>query len=237
MMNVLIVDDEKLSRIRVKRLLGFFEDVHVVGESEDAYSALIDIMELSPDLVFLDIEMPEKSGMELFKDIQLIKPDTIVIFLTAHSEYAIDAFDIGMVDYLTKPIALERLGKALDRVRTHVSHDAHDNADKYVSFKVGGYYKRVNVKDVIAIISEEKYSHLYYVDGEALLNESLNEIECKVAHGLVRIHRNALVGLGKIERLERCNNQGYKIHLQGMNHSLEVSRRNVKTVKKLINTN
>ena len=115
MVRALLVDDEQPARERLRRLLAAFDDLEVVGEAEDGEQAIEQILELKPDLVFLDIQMPGCSGMEVAASMPSPRPK--IVFCTAFEEYAVDAFELHAVDYLLKPINRARLARALQRVR------------------------------------------------------------------------------------------------------------------------
>src|SRR5678816_708510 len=121
MIRTLIVDDEPLARDRIKRLLRDEDGVHIIGECGNGADAIKAITNHNPDLVFLDIQMPEKNGFEVIKSLQAKKLPTI-IFVTAYDQYALQAFDVHALDYLLKPFNRERIKRAVARAREHIEH-------------------------------------------------------------------------------------------------------------------
>src|SRR3712207_5034258 len=121
MIRTLIVDDEPLARARIRRFLASEKDVEIVGEAGDGGAAIADAQRLKPDLMFLDIQMPETKGLEVVEQLATDHMP-VVIFVTAYDQYAIQAFDVHAIDYLLKPYTRERFGRALDRARKQLSN-------------------------------------------------------------------------------------------------------------------
>ena len=183
-MRVLIVDDEPLARVRLRRMLEKFSDVQVVGEAGDSVEARERIRDLNPDLVLSDIRMPGEDGLGLARGIE-----TPVIFTTAYAEHAVPAFEVEALDYLLKPIARDRLEAAVKRARERIR-------DVRVRVKVGHRIRWFLAADICRFHASDKYT-LFSHDGEEhVLDESLNALEQRLG-GFVRVHRKELVNLAK----------------------------------------
>ena len=158
---VLIVDDEQPARERLRRLLSEMPDVNIVGEAEDGEHAMEEIARIGPDLLFLDIQMPGCTGMEVAASLPSPRPD--IIFCTAFDQYAVDAFELSAVDYLLKPINRARLAQALDRVRGGApAGGALDKGPPPTRFlaRRGSTYRVVPAADVLCFISEDGLTKL-----------------------------------------------------------------------------
>ena len=158
----IIVDDEELARDDLKALLKDFPEIEIAGEAETADDAKILIKKLSPDLIFLDIQMPGKSGFEMLEDIQT---EAKIIFVTAYDEFAIRAFEVNAKDYLLKPVNKERLSRAVERIKTE--QESEDNIQTNLLFtdsiflSVNNHYQLVRVSSIIKITSAGNYSEIY----------------------------------------------------------------------------
>src|SRR3712207_2776090 len=129
MIRALIVDDEPLARARIRRFLATEKDVEIVGESGDGRAAVADVKRLKPDLMFLDIQMPEAAGLQVVEELAG-EQMPVVIFVTAYDRYAIQAFDVHAIDYLLKPYTRERFGRAVDRARKQLSNASRSEFDQ-----------------------------------------------------------------------------------------------------------
>lgn len=193
---VLIVDDEPPARRRLARLVAEVGST-VIGEAGDADEALDAIRRLDPDVVLLDIRMPGTDGVTLAR---MLDARPIVVFTTAHAEFALDAFDAAAIDYLLKPISRDKLARALDRARARMA--AVPAAPPRLIARTGD---RIDVHVATAITrfwSDEKYTAFAAGGAEHLLDESLNTLEERlVPWGFVRVHRGELIQLARIRRL------------------------------------
>lgn len=207
-MRALIVDDEPLALQRLRRLLNELGGVEVVGEATDAEGALRLVGLAGPDVLFLDIRMPGLDGLALAARYSNLPP---VIFVTAHDEFALQAFDVGAVDYLLKPVRPERLAQALERAKVRAPGDradqrfleaqAHRGPPRVVATHRGETWL-FDARNITRFWSSDKYS-LFLVDGaEHCSPESLVELEARLgAHGFLRVHRGELVRLTAVRGL------------------------------------
>ena len=217
MLRVLLVDDETPARDRLRRLLGAHADVTCVGEAADGLQALEKIAALQPDLVFLDIQMPELDGLAVAAAIP--KGGPLVVFATAFDEHAIRAFELAAVDYLLKPITKERLADALDRVRASPS-PAVDVAravlaslrptSRRMAVRSGAKYVVFDTERIAAILARDHYS-MILVDGRELLSDdSLDKLMDQLDDGtFLRVHRGAILNVGFVQELHNEGDRKY----------------------------
>jgi two-component system response regulator AlgR len=220
----------------------------VVGEAANGRDALAALPGLAPDVVLVDIHMPQMGGMELARHVAILEAPPAVVFVTAHDQYAIDAFEINALDYLLKPVRASRLAGALAKARATgaVRREAVDRAAVQAGqvprrfFSVGerGKIFLVPVADVVYLKAELKYVTVRTADKEHLLEESLTGLEQEFAGIFVRIHRSCLVARRRIRGFERVTDEdgegaGWAVILDGVPERLPVSRRQWPTVKAL----
>ena len=235
-LRVLIVDDEEPARDRLRRMLGAFPAVEVVGEAEDGEQALEKMQELAPDLVFLDVQMPGAGGLEVAAS--LPSPPPAVVFCTAFDQYAVDAFELHAADYLLKPVSQARLGSALQRVlegrrRAPASPTA---ARKAAAFPLrflarsGSRYQVVPRAEVLYFVSEGGLTKLQCRDRHYWMQPSLQDLEHSLdpAH-FIRVSRSAIVNLNAVGEVFPMPGGGGELRLT-TGSRLEVSRRRFKAL-------
>lgn len=217
MIRALIVDDEAPARERLRRLLAAHADVVCVGEAGDGVSALTAFDALRPDVVFLDIQMPELDGLSTAASIPRGGP--AVIFATAFDEHAIRAFELAAVDYLLKPIKKERLADALDRLRKRPS-DGGDVArsllaelrpsNRKMAVRCGSKYVVFDTERVAAIVAQDHYASIV-VDGRELLSDdSLDKLMDRLDGGrFLRVHRSAIINVDLVRELQQEGDRRY----------------------------
>ncbi len=229
MIRALLVDDEELARDRLRRLLAEIADVEIVGEAGDGAEAMERITELSPDVIFLDIQMPGCSGLEVAA--ALPEPRPRIIFCTAYDQYAIDAFELHAVDYLLKPVSRARLDKALARVRTGGTPPALDSGvsaaapvKRFLARK-GNRFRVIAAADVTCFVSENGLTKLHAGDQHYWLSPTLNDLEARIDPAqFFRISRAAIVALDAVhEVIPTAGGHGEVTLRDGTR--LEVSRR------------
>jgi len=224
----IIVDDEELAREDLKVLLKDFSEIEIIGEAETVEETKNLINKLDPNLIFLDIQMPGKSGFELLEEIQT---NAKIIFVTAYDEYAIRAFEVNAKDYLLKPVIKERLSLAIDRLKTE--QESGNNAQEKLEFEdsifvmVNNHYQFVKIGSIIKIASAGNYSEIYTSSKlKGLVLKSLKDWEIRLPNNyFVRIHRNAIINLEYVDRVEGWFNYSYKVYLKEIDEPLVISRR------------
>ncbi|HXM02098.1 MAG TPA: LytTR family DNA-binding domain-containing protein [Chthoniobacterales bacterium] len=225
-MKALIIDDERLARAEVRRLLDDFNWVKVVGEAENAEQALALIQAQQPDLLFLDVQMPGKTGFDLIEEIRGDMPR--IIFTTAYDEFALRAFEVNALDYLMKPITPDRFAAALARVREEQIAPADQSplrSSDQVFVRDGERCWFIPVSKVRLLESEGNYTRVRFENQSPLIYRSLSTLEQRLpAEDFFRINRQQVVNLHFIEKIETWFSHGLKIWLKG-GEECEVSRR------------
>ena len=228
-MKALIIDDERLARKELINLLKKHPEIEVVGEAENAEEAKEKINSLQPDLLFLDVEMPEKTGFDLLNEIDT---SAQVVFVTAFENHALSAFDVNAFDYLTKPVLPERLSETI----THLLEDKKElhslqsnkkilSFDDHVFIKDGEKCWFLKMKDIVVFESEGNYVRIYFNNNKPLILMSLNNLENRLSGDcFFRANRKFIVNLNNIKSIENWFNGGLKISLSN-NMEVEISRR------------
>ncbi len=239
-LRVLLVDDESLARSRLTTLLGdcVAPGAVVSAEAADAKQAMSALKLGTFDVVLLDIRMPGIDGMTLAKTIAAMPQPPAVVFVTAHSEHAVQAFELEAIDYLTKPVRLERLQQTLQKVERHLQSarglDA-DLAEEVLIIQDRGRTERIPLSEVLYLKAELKYITVRTALRSYILDGSLSELEERHAHWFMRIHRNALIARRAVRALERHfdaeEGEGWAVRLNGLDELLAVSRRQLSAVR------
>ena len=233
-MRVLIVDDERLARNELNRLLEKFPEIEVVGEASNGETAIEKIQELAPDLVFLDIQMPGMTGFEVLEHLHVV-PN--VIFVTAYDEYALKAFEVNALDYVLKPVELSRLEKAIKKVLLKAEDSSSDeklSLDSQIFIKDGEKCWFVKLEKVRMFESEGNYVRLYFETSRPMILKSLNNLEKRLSEQeFFRISRKYIINLNWIEKVEAWFNGGLRVTLKS-GEKLEISRRQTSRFKELM---
>lgn len=231
-LKVLIVDDELPARERLKSLLVEIPDTEVVGEAGNGEQSLTRAYELTPDVVLLDVRMPGMDGIEVAQHLNALAEPPAVIFTTAFDEYAVNAFEAHAVGYLLKPIRKEKLAAALERAgrltRPQLQKIAAASSEKrrtHIAARRREGLRLIPIDEVQFFFAEQKYTTVRHVNGEDLIEDSLRSLEEEFDVDFVRIHRNALVNVRYLERIERSDDGQYFVRLRGCEAPLQVSRR------------
>lgn len=240
-MNILIVDDEKPARDRLKRLLGSLPQHTVVAEAANGNEAVNCNERHRPDIILMDIRMPGMDGLEAAKIISQNEQPPAIIFTTAFSDHALEAFEAYAMDYLLKPVRVERLQKALEscsRVnRAQMLEQLNDISGneirKHICARVRGNLVLIALEDIFYFQAEQKYVTVRHSNGEVLIEEPLKTLEVEFSESFYRIHRNALVRLDKIAGM-RNNPDGHQMFFTDIEDKLEVSRRHLPGVRKIL---
>jgi two-component system, LytTR family, response regulator len=245
---VLVVDDEPLGRMRVEDLLRREPGIQIAGTAADGTAAVEAIRALAPDLVFLDVQMPGKSGLEVVRE---IGPEAMpaTIFVTAYDQYAIQAFDIAAVDYLVKPFDDERFEQALGRARRLLELEGMDRlrhqllsllqdgrpaesppAKRYlerIAVETGGRIEPVPVSAIEYIVASGPYARLHVGGRRHVIRETMQTLEQELDPGkFLRIHRSAIVRLDMVEALQRGQGGDSEVRLKnGVRLRVSRSRR------------
>jgi two-component system LytT family response regulator len=231
---VLIVDDERLARLALRRLLEERPDIEVVGEARSIQTAAEQLAELSPEIVFLDVEMPGGSGFDLFG---LCDVRARVVFVTAYDDYAVRAFEVNALDYLVKPVQAEHIDRVLQRVdRPEVKPSPPTSAlvgNDVVCLMEASAMKFARVSDITHIAAADDYTEVYLATGRmALVAVPLREWEERLpSDRFVRTHRSLLVNLHYVEEVTHADGR-WLIRLRDVPSPLPMSRRFAQSLRK-----
>ena len=243
-MKALLIDDERLARNELRRLLENFPKINIVGEAANADEGLQMIEELQPDILFLDIQMPGKTCFELLQAIEGHVPE--VVFTTAYDEYAIKAFEYNALDYLLKPIELHRLSEAIQKVEEELDQQQARQEAAKEGVKVLGENDQVFVKDgekcwfvklgkVRLFESMGNYVRLYFDDQKPLVLKSLNALEDRLDPKVFfRANRKHIINLQYIAKIEPWFSGGLQVTIRESGDKIEISRRQAIRFKELL---
>jgi two-component system response regulator AlgR len=235
--NVLIADDEAPARARLAALLaGAGAGYRLVAEARNGAEVVEACRQHTVDIALLDIRMPGMDGIDAALALADQPRPPAVIFVTAYDEHALAAFEANAIDYLLKPVRPERLQRALDKARvlSGEQRSALAAASAYISASQRGGVVRIAVGEVILLRADSKYVEVWHAQGLALTEESLRAIEERLAGLFLRVHRNALVAAERIRGLRREADGRLLLQLDGIEETVEVSRRHVPEVRRLL---
>jgi two-component system LytT family response regulator len=242
-MRALIIDDERLARQELKSLLSQYHEVEIVGECNNAESAIQKIAELRPDLIFLDIQMPGKNGFELLQDLAVVPA---VVFVTAYDEYALKAFEVNALDYLLKPVQAARLEETIKKIVKRESAETkalspstdiavgvlHEKDQVFV--KDGEKCWFVRLEDIRLFESEGNYVRICFQTNRPLILRSLNYLDERLdTRVFFRASRKHIINLRWIESVENWFNGGLMVKLKG-GDTVEISRRQASRLKDMM---
>lgn len=245
MIKAILIDDERLARNELKKLLSEFPEIEVIAEAANADEGIERIDMLNPDLVFLDIQMPGKSGFDMLAELDKLPH---VIFTTAYDEYALKAFEVNALDYLLKPVEPKRLADAIQKLHIQdekeVSHNASTNVannnrsllvdDAQVFVKDGERCWFVKLNEIRLFESVGNYAKVYFANNKPLILKSLNALEERLDEKtFFRANRKHIVNLRMIEKIEPYFNGGLLLDLKG-GEKIEVSRRQTVKFKEMM---
>ena len=213
MWKTIIIDDEQLARQRLKRLLKAYDEIEVIAEAEDGELGLESINKHKPNLIFLDIEMPILNGFEMLAK---LTHQPKVVFTTAYDQYAIKAFEEGSIDYLLKPIEIERLDKTIKKLKQTnlvaapvqieelIRQMQQKKAIKTLTVKLGDKILLIKLSDIVHVQAEDKYVFLHTEDGKKHLTDfTLSALEEKLPEEFLRIHRSEIINTEYIKEIRK----------------------------------
>jgi two-component system response regulator AlgR len=240
-LRALIVDDEALARSRLRTLLQDCREpaVQVLGEAANAAQAIELLQRQRFDLVLLDINMPGASGLALAQTLRGLPEPPALVFVTAHPQHALQAFDLEATDYLTKPVRLQRLQQALQKVERQRAGASHpEAAQEALLIQDRGRTERVPLGEVLYLKAELKYVTVRTATRSYILDGSLSELEHKYPQHFLRVHRNALVARRALRALEKFDDpeegEGWAVRLAGIDEPVAVSRRQLASVREAL---
>jgi two-component system LytT family response regulator len=234
-MRVLIVDDEAPARDKLRRWLSEQPDMQIVGEAGDGLAAALAIEQLAPDVVYIDIQMPGLSGLEV---VAQLEPDAapLIVFVTAFDEHAVRAFDLNAVDYLLKPYDKDRLHKSLLRVRergrlpkgspsaaVHTARSRTASSERLLVPEREGL-RLLDAPLIHWLEADDNYVHVHTAQAKFLVRRTLNDLLAQLGERFVRIHKSAAVNLAEVASLSPLFKGDHEVKLRS-GHTLRLSRR------------
>jgi two-component system LytT family response regulator len=238
-MKAIIIDDERLARQELKSLLAPYPEIEIVGEANNAESAIESIKQLKPDVIFLDIQMPGKNGFELLEEISGV-PE--VVFVTAYDEYAIRAFEVNALDYLLKPVQSNRLAETVKKILNKDTSEKNEakeqtqalNDNDQVFVKDGEKCWFVKLSEIRLFESEGNYVRIHFDKNRPLILRSLNNLDERLNNRtFFRASRKHIVNLKWVESIENWFNGGLMVKLKG-GEQVEISRRQAAKLKDMM---
>lgn len=235
MLKAMIVDDEAPARSELKFLLEELGQTDVVAEAASVREAIEKLKEYPVDLMFLDINMPEANGLQLAEALRRLKSPLAVVFVTAYSEHALDAFKVNAIDYLVKPVESDRLAQAVARVREHVALHAQIQKSERIPVEKGGKKILIGIDKIRFVMARDDYAYLQTDTDRYFSTVSLAQLEKRLeGHGFFRVHRGYLVNLGMVEEVESVSGGTLLLSLNSVEEKIPVSRRRVSALKKAL---
>ena len=228
---VLIIDDEPLARAELQRLLKKYKQIEVLGEAQNIIEGKALVDDLAPDAIFLDIEMPGGTGLELAEQ---LKGEIPIVFCTAYNEFAVDAFSLNAVDYLLKPAAPARLEKAIEKLTSLLSETENTQLedDFKLMVKFADKMKIILLRDILRFESVGNHAAIYTEFGKSYIHSSLSKIEAKLDPSVyLRASRSEIIRLDAVVHLEESINYGLTATLSN-GSEVDISRRQASALKK-----
>ena len=245
-MKVLLVDDELYSRSELRHLLQSFAEIEIIGEAESGEEAVLKAIQMQPDVVFLDIEMPKMNGMEVAQSLKELKKSPLLVFATAYPDFAAKAFRYEALDYLLKPYDEEQLQDTVMRLNRMFTPEQKGEDQKVeeqkkteeqkrpakLAIDVAGDIFYLDPRDIVYVSYEERASKVMTTKGEYITKTPLKDLENRLSHyDFFRIHKSYLVNIAYIKRLTPWFNGAYQLELEGFTEQLAVSRNYVKGLR------
>ncbi|MCV9887932.1 LytR/AlgR family response regulator transcription factor [Metabacillus halosaccharovorans] len=231
----LIVDDELYSRHELKHLLQEFPSINIVGEAESGEAAVMKSLQLQPDVVFLDVEMPKMNGMAAAKALMELKKVPLIVFATAYPQFAAEAFRYDAIDYLLKPYDEDQLQETIQRIEKKLVNNDEGETGKRsgkLPVEAEGEIFYLEPADILYIYRDEKVTKLITKTGEFETKTPLKDLESRlVAFDFFRIHKSYLVNLSYVSKLTPWFNGAYQLQIEGRDEMLAVSRNYVKSLR------
>lgn len=238
MLRAMIVDDEAPARSELRFLLEQTGKIGSINEASSVRSAIEMLMENRVDVVFLDISMPGASGIQLAEALHKLKNPPAVVFVTAYSDHAVEAFDVDATDYLMKPVEEARLDQAINKVLARVkpTSDSSKSSIERIPVERGGRKVLIPVDQIRYIMAKDDYSCIFTEDDRYLSTASLAQFESKLGDfGFFRVHRRYIVNLANVEDVETVPSGAIQLGVSGVDDRIPVSRRRVVPLKKALN--
>lgn len=240
-MKVLIVDDEAPARDRLIHMVSSIDSMETSGQASNGLEAVRMVQDSHPDVVLMDIRMPGMDGLEAARHLSEMDEPPAIIFTTAYSEHALEAYDANAVDYLVKPIRQEKLEKSLAKARkltkaqiAALNMETNTTGRSHICARIRGNLELIPVDEIVYFQADQKYITVRHVGGEVLIEDALKNLEVEFEDRLIRIHRNALVSTNYITGMEKNIDGRFVVTFKEVDDKLEISRRHVAEVRKFL---
>lgn len=240
-MKVLIVDDEAPARDRLNHMVSSIDSMETSGEASNGLEAVRMVQDSHPDVVLMDIRMPGMDGLEAARHLSEMDEPPAIIFTTAYSEHALEAYDANAVDYLVKPIRQEKLEKSLAKARkltkaqiAALNIETNNTGRSHICARIRGNLELIPVDEIVYFQADQKYITVRHLGGEVLIEDALKNLETEFEDRLIRIHRNALVSTNYITGMEKNIDGRFVVTFKQVDDKLEISRRHVAEVRKFL---
>lgn len=240
-MKVLIVDDEAPARDRLAHMLSSMTDMEIGGHAANGLEAVRMVQDSHPDVVLMDIRMPGMDGLEAARHLSEMDEPPAIIFTTAYSEHALEAYDANAVDYLVKPIRQEKLEKSLAKARkltkaqiAALNIETDNSGRSHICARIRGNLELIPVDDIVYFQADQKYITVRHKTGEVLIEDALKNLEVEFEGRLIRIHRNALVSTNYVAGMQKNIDGRFIVNFKAIEDKLEISRRHVAEVRKFL---
>ncbi|MEP5339915.1 MAG: LytTR family DNA-binding domain-containing protein [Algibacter sp.] len=248
--STLIVDDEPLARERLKKLLlNFSETIKIIGTAKNGNDAKQQIEQLKPNLIFLDIEMPGLTGFELIETLETIP---LIVFCTAHDEYSLQAFETNSIDYLVKPVRVERLEKTIKKLQLFnridtpqnilevvkaLTNKKNENKSTSITVKIGDRLVFIKLEDVFYFEASNKYVTIFTDKDHFITEKSLSQLETQLPDHFLRVHRSFIINTNTVAEVQKYFNSRYVIKLSNKRKTtITTGRSYLDKIKEWINT-
>lgn len=232
----IIVDDELYNRDELKFLLQSYPSIQIIGEAETGEAAIMKSIQLQPEVIFLDVEMPLMNGIEVAKALIELKKPPLIVFATAYPEFAVEAFRYDAIDYLLKPYDEEQLKETIERIErklsTPIQEQTLEKSTGKLAVEADGEIFYLEPKDILYIFRDDKVTRIIAKAGEFEVKTPLKDLENRLSlFNFFRIHKGYLVNLKYVTRLTPWFNGAYQLQVEGKDELLSVSRNYVKALR------
>ncbi len=245
---VFIAEDDPDMRLVIRKVVEEVEGVSVIGEAGDGLEAIKLIKELSPQVAFLDIDLPGKNGVELAREIFDINPWTFIVFATAFSEFRGEAIDVYAFDYLVKPFKMNRIRQTMDRIRLVLSGKFADRPNAYLKnpdgnvgrkqlFRNNGKFVYLNLDDIIYVTKEGRKTTIYFIGGRIQTNDKLSALEKQLeGYPFFRSHSGFIVNLKMVKELVPASRSSYELVMENTKNRPLITVEKFKELEELTNS-
>lgn len=234
-MNCVIVDDEYPAREELKYFIDNYSKINILGEFDNGKEALMFIEKNIPDIIFLDINMPKISGIEIGRLLRRFDKKVYIVFITAYEQHAVEAFEIQAFDYILKPYSKERIINTLRRLEKSSLNQNLPYINNKITLWKENKMVVINVKDICYCEAKERETFVYTMGNEYIMNQSISHVAEKLPKNMFfRTHRSFLINIDKVVEINPWFNNTYMLKLEGSTKEIPVSRNNISSFKHIM---